>query len=126
MKLQIDKFDASIGSDRKQRKSDCAVRAISKCTGLDYDKVYDYLWMTQKKRPCGGTSMMAIDSIMESLGWTRTNIHKTFNSRHVPMGNVLCIITRHAVAVQDHVVYDTYDSVRSGRRKLYCIYTKNK
>lgn len=124
MKLQHAPYNASIGSDRKQNKSDCAVRAITKCTGLDYDKVYDYLWMTQGKRPCKGTSMMAIESLMNSLGWTKQNIYKTFNSKHVPMGNVLCIITRHAVAVQDHVVYDTYDSVRSGRRKLYCIFTK--
>lgn len=124
MKLQIDKFDASIGSDRKRRKSDCAVRAISKCTGLDYDKVYDYLWMSQGKRPCGGTRMSAIAKMMDDLGWTRIDVKKTFNAKHVPMGNVLCIITRHAVAVQDHVVYDTYDSVRSGRRKLETIFIK--
>lgn len=125
MKLELNIHDASIGSDRKINKSDCAVRAIAECTGLSYDKVYDFLWMNQHKRPCRGTSMYAITKCMDALGWKKHDVFKTFNSKHVPKGVVLCIITRHAVCVKDHVVYDTYDSVRSGRRQLKYVFTKS-
>ncbi len=133
--LQLEIHDQSIGSEAKQKNRDCAVRAISKVTGMEYDHVYCLLQITMYEerkgtrrniKPCHGTSDTAIDELMiNTLGWKKIFINKTFNARNIPMGNVLCLITRHAVAVKDHVAYDTYDSIRTGRRRLDCIYVKS-
>lgn len=126
---------------------DCVCRAICIATGLPYQKVYDDLALgnfkqrkSKLKKANQRTASKGINTkrkwfndYMESLGfvWVPTmqigqgcKVH--LKAEELPMGNIICNVSKHFVAVIDGVINDTYDCSRNGTRCVYGYYKKNK
>lgn len=118
---------------------DCAVRSACWATGENYEAVFAEMQdraNTAKRRPQDilkvGTPMTAIKDFYRKRGWTWvqavgemvTTEEKTyfgtirstkranvlFKAENLPKQLCVAITTSHAVAVEDHVVLDSYDS----------------
>lgn len=119
---------------------DCAVRSACWATGESYEAVFTEMQEranTYKRRPQDilkvGTPMTAIKDFYRKRGWTwvpavgptRTTVktyrngmtlrdtrraNVLFKAENLPKQLCVAITTEHAVAVEDHVVLDSYDS----------------
>lgn len=118
---------------------DCAVRSACWATGEKYEDVFAELQQradARKRRPVSilkaGTPLSAIKDFYRKRGWTWvkaqgemvTTEEKTyfgtirstqranvlFKAENLPKQLCVAITTLHAVAVEDHVVLDCYDS----------------
>ena len=119
---------------------DCAVRSACWATGESYEAVFAEMQdraNTAKRRPQDilkvGTPMAAIKDFYRKRGWTwvpavgpmkttvrtyrsgmtlrdtrRANV--LFKAENLPKQLCVAITTEHAVAVEDHVVLDSFDS----------------
>ena len=121
---------------RKDAVGDCVVRAIAIATGRPYREVHDALtvakvrhvyaggdgdyWDKRERRrggvrafdPDHGCSDEAYGPYLESLGWkfTSTKDRKVrLRADELPRGKLIVCISRHLVAVVDHVIHDTSD-----------------
>jgi len=122
---------------------DCVCRAICIATGLPYQKVYDDLALgnfkqskSKLKKANQRTASKGINTkrkwfndYMESLGfvWIPTmqigqgcKVH--LKAEELPMGNIICNVSKHFVAVIDGVINDIYDPSRNGTRCVYGYY----
>ena len=119
--------------------SDCAVRSACWATGENYETVYKEMQDRadrSKRRPRSilklGTPLNVIKDFYRARGWTWvesvgkivTKKEKTyfgtykstsranvlFKAENLPKQLCVAITTKHAVAVEDHVVLDSYDS----------------
>lgn len=126
---------------RRGTTSDCVARAVSIASGRPYQEVYDRLAegnATQRRskhnRNAGQrTASKGIyvkrkwfKDYMAELGfeWTATmqigsgcKVH--LRADELPKGRLVCLVSRHAVAVIDGVINDTYDPSREGTRCVY-------
>lgn len=128
----------------KGTAGDCCCRAIAIATGMPYQEVYDLInrygkaeRMTKKIRAHGrstargGVWKETARKIMTDLGW---KWHPTMQvgqgckvhlkPEELPTGNLMCLLSRHYVAVIDGVVHDTYDSTRDGTRCVYGYFSR--
>lgn len=120
---------------------DCACRAIAIVTGKPYQEVYDLIIETAKEErprrgknrshPRTGVWPQTVRKIMERLGWKWVPAMKIGSgctthllADELPAGHILCVVSRHYVAVIDGVAHDTYDSTRDGTRCVYGYYQK--
>ena len=122
---------------------DCACRAVAIATEQPYKIVYDALnsqlaSMRQTKgikRSSSRTGMnrRAMRKYMEKIGWefvplmgigTGCKIH--LRGSELPMGRIICQVSRHVVAAIDGVIHDTGDCSREGTRCVYGYYQKAK
>lgn len=129
----------------KGKAGDCCCRAISIATEMPYKEVYDIInkygkaeRMTKKVREKGrsnarsGVWKETARKIMQDLGW---EWHSTMQigsgckthleTGELPNGRIMCLLSRHYVAVIDGVLHDTYDSSRDGSRCVYGYFTKS-
>jgi len=118
---------------------DCAVRAIAIATELPYKEVYDIINMygskerrTEKVRDSGHSSARSgvwketFKKVMMDLGWdwvpcmtigSGCKVH--LRASELPMGRIICNVSKHYVAMIDGVVQDTEDPTRGGMRCVY-------
>jgi hypothetical protein len=125
-----------------RRTSDCVCRAITIATGLPYQQVWDRLaagnaGQRRSKHDKGGarkhtadkgicTSRQWFKDYMRELGFTwvatmgiGTGCRTHLAAGELPMGRIVCCVSKHYVAVIDGVINDTYDCSRSGTRCVY-------
>lgn len=135
--LQVEYFQPR--PDHLPSGGDCAVRSACWATGESYETVLAEMQERAnrcKRRPQNilksGTPMSAIRDFYRARGWTWveakgemvTTEEKTyfgtirttkranvlFKAENLPKQLCVAITTQHAVAVEDHVVLDSYDS----------------
>ena len=135
MELIID--DGGRSKYFKGHTGDCVTRAISIATELDYKKVYDDINELAKNERTGkrkkgksnartGVYRTTYEKYLTSLGWkfkatmgigTGCKVH--LNESELPMGTIICSVSRHLVCVKDRVMHDTGDCSRGGTRCVY-------
>ena len=110
---------------------DCVTRAISIATGRFYGHVYknlaDRLHASGKERSArNGIPKPIIRSYLDDNGWkwTPTMFIGSGCTTHLregelPDGRLIVSVSRHLVAVIDHVIRDTHDPTRDGTRCVY-------
>lgn len=122
------------------KTGDCVTRAIAIATGLPYQRVYDDLNdLARLERPGTrrtrsnartGVSKATRTRYLTQLGWKwhptmqigkgcRVHLRKD----ELPAGRILACVSRHLVAVIDHVMHDTYNPSRSATRCVYGYWT---
>jgi hypothetical protein len=122
---------------------DCATRAVAIATGLPYQDIYDrinLLALSERtgKRKRGvssarsGVYKRTFAKMMTDLGWhfvatmgigTGCRVH--LRDGELPMGRIVCSVSKHYVAVVDGVIHDTFDCSRDGDRCVYGYWQKN-
>lgn len=111
---------------------DCAVRAIAIALDRDYKEVYNDLKKLNNGKSCrNGTPKAISKKYLTMQGW-KWNSTMTVGSgckmhleeNEVPMGRVICQLSKHLVAVLDGIVNDTYDCTRDGNRCVYGYWSK--
>ena len=135
--LQIEHYQPR--PDHLPSGGDCAVRSACWATGESYEAVFAELQERadrSKRRPQSilktGTPLNVIKDFYRARGWTwvqavgelKTTTEKTyfgtykstkranvlFKAENLPKQLCVAITTTHAVAVEDHVALDSYDS----------------
>ena len=125
----------------KGEAGDCVCRAVAIAAQLPYQEVYDRLaegnaTQRRSKHDSGKRSRTARNGIsttrkwfkdyMQDLGfvWTPTmqigggcQVHLT--AEELPLGRLVCNVSRHQVAVIDGVIHDINDCSREGTRCVY-------
>lgn len=126
----------------KGQAGDCVCRAIAIASGLPYRQVYDRLaagnagQRITKRTAKSGRGRTARNGIytqrkwfkdyMAELGfvWVPTmaigsgcKVH--LREDELPMGRLVCMLSKHACAVIDGHIHDTYDPSRGGQRCVY-------
>jgi hypothetical protein len=114
---------------------DCVTRAISIATGKPYHEVYgaineaaksERMKARGKSSARTGVFKQTSRKYLVSLGWkftptmgigTGCKVH--LREGELPMGRLIAKVSRHAVAVIDGVIHDTYDPSRNGTRCVY-------
>lgn len=116
---------------------DCVTRSIAIATGKPYLEVYDALNLLALRERVGrrkkrissartGVYRSTSDRYLESLGakWvpcmaigSGCKVHLTANE--LPMGKLICRVSKHSVAVIDRVIQDNHDCSREGKRCVY-------
>jgi len=130
----------------KGKAEDCVCRAIAIATGKPYQEVYEVLGngnanqrkgKYEKKSKAGKlTANRGINvgrkwfkEYMAQLGfkWIPTmnigsgcKVH--LRDGELPMGTIICNVSKHFVAVIDGVIQDTHDCSREGTRCVYGYY----
>lgn len=125
------------------KAGDCVVRAIAIAAEMPYADVYAALALCNQSyrgRKAKGvksarsgvfTSGAAFKQYMQSIGWKFTpamaigsgcKVH--LRDGELPMGRIICKVSRHLVAVIDGVIHDTHDCSRRGTRCVYGYYQK--
>lgn len=116
---------------------DCVTRAVSIACNIPYQKVYDDLANINKQTDGTLSARNGIQTkskdfkrYMLNLGWrwvatmgigTGCKVH--LRSDELPMGRIICAVSRHYVAVIDGVIHDIYDCSRNGTRCVYGYWT---
>ena len=119
---------------------DCAVRSACRATGESYEEVMKEMQERADKYNHGrhrsilksGTPLPVIKSFYYARGWSwretkgelveevkyganwkyysKKRKNRLFKADNLPFSLCVAITTSHAVAVEDHIVYDSYDS----------------
>ena len=117
---------------------DCVARAVAIACEIPYKDAYETLANINKKTSgtCSAregiqTKSNAFKIFMLNLGWKWTptmfigqgcKVHLRKNE--LPMGKIICAVSRHYVAVIDGVINDSHDSTRNGNRCVYGYWSK--
>ena len=125
----------------KGKSGDCVCRAIAICTNKPYQEIYDRLAignvtqrkskLDKKKRGQSANNGICVGrdwfkNYMAELGfkWVATmkigqgcKVHLKGNE--LPMGRIICSVSKHYVAVIDRVINDTHDPSKDGTRCVY-------
>lgn len=125
------------GAPAKSR-TNCVLRAVSVAACVPYAEVKAAIDAgARRERPREGVKRSAASAgvmtnrawfkeYMRSLGfeWTATmkigsgcQVHLLRDE--LPAGRLVCMVSRHAVAVVDGVLFDNHDSRRGGKRCVY-------
>ena len=130
----------------KGSAGDCVCRAVAIAAQLPYQEVYNRLAegnASQRKSKRTGkqprsarngiyTTRKWFKDYMRELGfvWTPTmqigsgcKVH--LKADELPLGRLVCNVSRHSVAVIDGVINDTYDCSREGTRCVYGYWRMN-
>jgi hypothetical protein len=128
-----------LASGYRGTTGDCVSRAIAIVLNQPYDLVYkslnsarDSLRQTKRVRSSSartGVSRVVYDRFLKSLGFhfvptmsigSGCKVH--LRDGELPMGRIICRVSRHLVAVIDGVIHDTFDCSRDGTRCVYGYY----
>lgn len=124
------------------KTDDCVCRAISIAAELPYQQVYDAIngaaQSERLTRRCGkrssargGVHKPTTRRFMKILGWrwvptmqigSGCKVH--LRESELPPGRLVVMLSRHACAVIDGVVHDTFLDDRDGTRCVYGYYVK--
>lgn len=102
------------------RAGDCVIRAITKATGKDWNKVYAELSVYGYQYGDWGNSNGVWDAYLRDQGFSRAVVPNSCPTcftvadfcEEFPKGNFILATGKHAVAVSDGDYYDTWDSGR--------------
>ena len=100
----------------KKAGGDCVCRAIAIVAGMDYMKVYNMLKENMKCNPDRGINCndRRFRKLMDRLGFrygVAPGRAAILRAGELPSkGRYVCLTKRHAIAVIDGVVHDTFDS----------------
>jgi hypothetical protein len=136
-------FAVPEGRSPASRKRDCVIRAICLAAERPYDEVCHAIAShAQRERPRGNTKRSSATAgvftnrawfkeYMNALGfqWTPTMKIGTGCRVHLrrdelPSGRLVCMVSHHACAVIDGVLFDNHDSSRNGTRCVYGYWRK--
>lgn len=132
----------------KGKTGDCVCRAVAIAAQRPYKEVYDLINEYGKQERANlkrrgnnynghrssartGVYKDTMRKVLEHYGfkWVATmhigqgcTVH--LRADELPKGRIVCSLSRHAVAVIDGVVHDTYDSTRDGDRCVYGYFVK--
>lgn len=124
----------------KGKVGDCVVRAIAIATQKPYMEVYDTLnamgKLERRRKTMISTARNGVRrdtqrKYLEGLGWkhvatmgigTGCKVH--LRADELPMGRLIVSVSKHAVAVIDGVIHDTYNPSRGGTRCVYGYFIK--
>lgn len=136
--MSIQFFQCSPGGVHSSHKRSCVYRAISIASGLDYGEVVARLGRgALRERPRKGkprsspqtgvlTRTAWFKECMQELGfaWVPTmgigtgcRVH--LDENELPGGRLVVMVSKHACAVIDRVLFDDHDSRRDGKRCVY-------
>lgn len=118
--------------------SDCVARAVAIACEIPYAEAYKMLADINKTTSgtCSArdgiqTKSNAFKLFMTKLGWKWTptmfigqgcKVH--LRKEELPMGRIICAVSRHYVAVIDGIINDKYDPTRNGTRCVYGYWSK--
>ncbi len=142
MKFQFNDGGRAASGLTTKPKRDCCARAIAIAAEIPYDKACELIDQSAigertgtKKRGISssqsGVYTRTFRKIMENLGWKWTptmqigsgcKVH--LRSDELPMGRIICNVSRHYVAVIDGVINDVADCSREGTRCVYGYFSK--
>ena len=127
-----------LAAGRKGKVGDCVVRAVAIASAIPYQEVYDAMQFQIKsqrltkgdkiKSPRNGvdTKRKWFKEYMQSLGfvWIPAMSIGSGCKLHLcavelPPGRLVCMVSKHACAVIDGILHDTFDCSRDGRRCVY-------
>lgn len=135
----------------KGHTDDCVTRAIAIALELDYREVYDALNLMAKKTrhihkssSRTGVNRRIYQKFLAARGWQwkpcvtiGSGCTVSLCEEDLPLGRVICRVSKHMTCIVDHVVYDTHDPQRDcivtdgagaqriSRRCVYGYFTKN-
>lgn len=139
-------------SGRRGLSDDCVVRAIAIASGRDYGLVYDELYEEARRLAASGRSRVARqlaarpdtqsprhgvyravwEPYLRSLGWEWTPTMSIGSGCQVharpdelPGGMLILRLSKHLVAVEDGVLFDTHDPTREGTRCVYGYWSRD-
>lgn len=133
------------GFKEKKKTGDCVARAIAIASQVPYEEVWKFLEeknATQRKTKCSKGRKSGAEygiyvqrkwfkDYMCSLGFEWVACMKIgsgckvhLRKEQLPMGRIICSVSRHYVAVIDGVIHDTYDPSRGGMRCVYGYWKK--
>lgn len=101
-----------------RRVGDCAVRAVSKAIGVDWEMAYDILCDAGRAMGDMPSANAVIAAVLRTNGFYRKAIPNTcpncydagdFCEDH-PRGTFVLAFGEHVATVQDGVLYDSWDS----------------
>ena len=116
---------------------DCVTRAIAIAGRMDYRSAYNMVSehasheRAHKQRKGKSSARTGVykpttKRIMKALGWEWTPTMKIgsgctvhLRADELPSGRIVCVVSKHLVAVVDGVVFDTHDPRRGGKRCVY-------
>jgi hypothetical protein len=118
--------------------NDCVPRAVAIATGKPYPEVLDALtaetaryvkrwprsrvtgWIKRSRDGVGYRYDKIYGRYLKSIGWQYTPAKARIHLRadELPPGRLVVLVHRHAVAVIDGTIHDTYDSGMAGRRPV--------
>ena len=108
----------------------CVARAIAIAAELPYRKVHSELralctifaqdrhYMRGRRKPDdpdSGLPEIIWKIYLNQLGWTWVPVGQKLHYWELPKGRLVVLVPRHAVAVIDRCVFDTFDSWRARR-----------
>ena len=128
----------------KGMAGDCATRALAIAAQMPYQDAYDLInahslndHKGKRKRGNGisnartGVYKDTMRRVMADLGWTwipcmtigsGCKVH--LRADELPIGQIICNVSKHYVAVLDGVIHDLYDCSRDGKRCVYGYWEK--
>ncbi len=129
---------------KSAKAGDCVARAVAIASGRPYAEVYERLSEGNRTQRGGRgksgaktashgiyTQRQWFKDYMRELGfrWTATmgigtgcRVH--LRDDELPVGRLVVMLSKHATAVIDGVVFDTYDPARAGARCVYGYWRK--
>ena len=124
--------------DLADKPNCCAPTAWAIVTGLPFEQVFEELQSYQPKEKIErvGTCHSSSQKFAKNHGYTLVEpkplyhrgqcriIHKLLKASDLPKEPIVVLVPSHAVAVVDHVVYDSWDSRGQRSRKLQGYYIK--
>lgn len=125
----------------KGTTGDCGVQAVSIVTGIPYAEVYEAMNIAgsferkhrgrAKSSARGGIWRKTLNNYLESHGFKLTSVVRIgtgcimhLRKEELPVGKIICRVSKHYVAVIDGVVHDTHDCTREGTRCIYGYWAK--
>lgn len=124
------------------KTGDCVCRAIAIATELPYQEVYDALNTLALRERIGkrcrgrsnsrsGVYRKTYDRYLKSLGfrwiactWIGSGCRVHLRKEELPLGRIICRLSKYLVAVIDGVCHDTAHNSRNGTRCVYGYYTR--
>ena len=126
----------------KGTTGDCVCRAIAIATEKPYREIYDLINEYAKSERIGkrkkgkssartGVYKRTMMKVMNHLGWkwvptmsigSGCKVH--LRDDELPSGRIVCSLSKHAAAVINGVLNDTYDCSRNGTRCVYGYFIK--
>jgi hypothetical protein len=105
---------------------DCVVRAICIATCQDYEKTYTDIFALAKSTPSGGVSQRYYRPYLEERGWRFVYAgRRRLTEKNLPSHRkIIALMSRHAVAIVDGTIHDTYDCSNAGKRQFYSYFYK--
>lgn len=109
----------------KGTAGDCVTRAIAIATGIDYKEVYDTIKGLLNHTPRNGLSKRETKDIMHYFGfdWYAPKFGGSYKlhlkEEDLPMGTIICQVSKHVVCVKDKIIYDAFNPSRNGTRMVY-------